>query len=137
MLMRTVVGEQLERLERSFLEATTVTVMNIVGFQSGGSGEDEHVVTNLQIEYVFKESPASYPPYRGRGAYSKKADFDQVVTSCDVELAEAQLVIAFANEHGEVRFGGCYPESGPINFNLLPHLYELKAIKAGKPAGGT
>jgi hypothetical protein len=125
---------ELQRLDRAFQTAATVAVMKVVGFKS----DDAHqVVTDLQFQYVFKETAASSPPYRGRGAFSGSSESPQMITSCDIQLDEGQLVLAFADTHGEVHFGGCYPVSGPIDFNLLPRLYELKANAALIPGDGT
>jgi len=127
---------ELERLDRNYASAATVAIMRVVDFEVTRE-EELRTVTNLQIEYVFKETEVSQPPYRGRGAYSATYEGTQVVSSCDVKLKKDELVVAFADAKGQVRFGGCYPASAPINFNTLPRLYELKGGKVIKPADGT
>lgn len=120
---------RLQRIERDFNSAATVAVMRVVGFE-GGSSERNPVSTKLQLEYWFKQRAGSQPPYHGLGAYSRSANKRQAISSCDIELEDGQLVVAFADERGLVHFGGCEPSSGPIDFSLLPYFYELQ--KTGK-----
>jgi hypothetical protein len=126
-----------ERLERSFHAATTVAVMRVIGFETSGSGEESSVVTQLQIEHLFKQSESSYPPYLGNGAYDRDFEGQQVISSCDIELHEGALIVAFADDRGLVQMGGCSPASGPVDFDTLPLLYKLKDGKSSAVADGT
>lgn len=118
---------RLQQIEREFNSATTVAIMRVVGFEGGSR---EPITTRLQLEYWFKQVAGPQPIFRGQGAYSSSAGGEMLITSCDIELAKDQLVVAFADERGLVNFGGCEPSSGPIDFSLLPYFYELQ--KSGK-----
>lgn len=115
-----------ERLTSAFRKAATVAIMQVVSFEQIGAGDDSEIRTSLQFKYLFKQSETSSPPYIGRGAYDATPSGSQIVSSCDIELDEGSLVIAFADERGIVHFGGCSPASGPIDFDALPLLYRLK-----------